>query len=856
MPKQSKATSKTDKETQIVSFWTKLKNFFNDDTVKFIIGVILVSIGFFIFFSEASFLSSGREDYSLLTKDIDSLQNESRHFSNVCSALGANIANMMINNWLGIPSLLVPVFLIIAGFRLMNPDTNYSVLRYFIFCFFLMIWSSLLLGAVLPISETLDFIIPGGKHGVVVANYLNLVTGPIGLALILTISMIIFCALMFASFVPKVQEWLSISRFKKSENGEAAPENGDVENGGTEGGDDENGDAKNGGTEGGDEENSHGLEPDTEGNNDIYITEIPIDDPLEVEPKVTTATETSTLHPDLEDPDGIDIEGEGDNDSINDSDGVKEEPTFKVEKATSDESKSVAQNTSMSLVEKYGEYDPTLELPHYQLPTYDLLKDYGTTVAIDAEEQKENKDRIIAALKSYHVFIKDIKATVGPTITLYEIVPVEGTRISKIRNLGDDIAMSIAAKGIRIIAPMPGKGTIGIEVPNKRAQMVSMQSVLTSKKFQETKFDLPVALGKTITDEVFMVDLCKLPHLLVAGATGQGKSVGLNAIITSLLYKKHPSQLKIVLVDPKKTEFSIYSDIDKHFLAKLSENEDAVITDVDKVIHTLQSVCKEMDDRNDLLKKAHVRNIKEYNAKFVRRELNPEHGHHYLPYIVVIIDEYGDLIMTAGKEVETPIARIAAVARAAGIHMVIATQRPSANVVTGLIKANFPARMAFKVASQVDSRTILDASGANQLIGRGDMLFLQGSEITRVQCAYVDTPEVEGICEFISTQQGYPDVYALPEIEYGDGGGDTNLKGVDLTKERDPFFAEVARMIVLNQDASVSMIQRKFSIGFNRAGRLMDQMEAAGIVGPSNGSKKRDIYVSTEFDLENLINNL
>ena len=844
MPKNNKSASKTASAEPSKSFLEKVKAFCTDETVRFITGVIFFSIGLFIFVSEISFLLSGREDYNLLMKDMSTLQEETRHFSNVCSALGANIANAMINNWFGIPSILVSLFLLSVGHRLCNPDTKYSLLRHFIFCFFIMIWTSVLLGAVLPTSSVLDFIIPGGLHGIIAANYLNLAVGPIGLSIILAVSMIIFCALMFASFVPKVQSWLNISNWKKSDENEADKpevENPEVENANTENTDAENTDVEN---------------IDAE-NPDLIITEVEITDdgkqtdsenPNPENPETPYTTEVTapvvSVHPDLEDPD--DAEGTS----------TDEKVEFVAEVAKDSESEMVEQNTSMSLVEKYGEYDPTLELPHYKLPTYDLLKDYGKVVSIDADEQEKNKNRIIEALKSYHVFIKDIKATIGPTITLYEIVPVEGTKISKIRNLGDDIAMSIAAKGIRIIAPMPGKGTIGIEVPNKNAQTVSMQSVLASKKFQETTFDLPIALGKTITDEVFMVDLCKLPHLLVAGATGQGKSVGLNAIITSLLYKKHPSQLKIVLVDPKKTEFSIYSDIDKHFLAKLSENDDAVITDVDKVIHTLQSVCKEMDDRNDLLKKAHVRNIKEYNAKFVRRELNPEHGHRYLPYMVVIIDEYGDLIITAGKEVETPIARIAAVARAAGIHMVIATQRPSANVVTGLIKANFPARMAFKVASQIDSRTILDTTGANQLIGRGDMLFLTGSEITRVQCAFVDTPEVENVCKFIMNQQGYPDVYALPEIEYSDNGGDTNMKGVDLNKDRDPFFAEAARMIVLNQDASTSMIQRKFSIGFNRAGRLMDQLEAAGIVGPAKGSKKRDIYVATEFDLENLINNL
>lgn len=849
MPKANKSAAKEVKSESSINFFEKINAFCTDETVRFITGIILVSVGIFILISEISFLLSGREDYNLLMKDMSALQEEARHFSNMCSALGANLANAMINNWFGIPSILFPIFLLIAGYRLCNPDTTYSVLRYFIFCFFLMIWTSVLLGAVIPTSSVLDFIIPGGLHGILAANYLNLAIGPIGLAIVLSVSMIVFCALMFASFVPKIQSWLNTSNWKKVN----ADENTDVDNTDIEKTEVESLDLENSDVVITEVEINDGEHPDTEDIENLdsqEVTEIqetlePSEKPETSEAPDTTVSSTMVIggdmHPDLEDPDNKE----------EDSD-----PALTVEVAQNSDSEQVAQNTSMSLVEKYGEYDPTLELSHYKLPTYNLLKDYGTIISIDAEEQQENKTRIVEALKSYHVFIKDIKATIGPTITLYEIVPVEGTRISKIRNLGDDIAMSIAAKGIRIIAPMPGKGTIGIEVPNKKAQTVSMQSVLASKKFQETTFDLPVALGKTITDEVFMVDLCKLPHLLVAGATGQGKSVGLNAIITSLLYKKHPSQLKIVLVDPKKTEFSIYSDIDKHFLAKLPENDDAVITDVDKVIHTLQSVCKEMDDRNELLKKAHVRNIKEYNAKFVRRELNPENGHHYLPYMVVIIDEYGDLIVTAGKEVEVPIARIAAVARAAGIHMVIATQRPSANVVTGLIKANFPARMAFKVASQIDSRTILDASGANQLIGRGDMLFLQGSEITRVQCAFVDTPEVENICNFISEQQGYPDVFALPEVEYADGGGDTNMKGVDLNKDRDPFFAEAARMIVLNQDASTSMIQRKFSIGFNRAGRLMDQLEAAGIVGPAKGSKKRDIYVATEFDLENLINNL
>ncbi len=813
------SNSKKMPKNKDTSFIKKISAFFSNDTVKFIIGLCLCAIGVFVILSELSFLVSGKDDYNLLTKGFGELANDTKGFSNICSATGAKLANAMINNWFGIPSILVPIFLLIVGHRLCNPDTKYSILRHFIFCFFVMIWTSVLLGAVVPEAQILDFIRPGGLHGIIAADYLQMVAGPVGLVLILTVTMTIYLSLTIASFVPKVQQWLNVKNWKHNTTDDL------------------------------DQPIEDSIENEESELSDISVSDISETD---IPPVVEEQSEPVNPYETLEEKQNEETDAEAETTEVR-----ADEVTLEVEVAKSADSEQVKENTAASLVEKYGEYDPTLELPHYKLPTFDLLKDYGQIVSVDAQEQQENKTRIIEALKSYHVFIKDIKANIGPTITLYEIVAVEGTRISKIRNLGDDIAMSIAAKGIRIIAPMPGKGTIGIEVPNKKAQTVSMQSVLASKKFQETTMDLPIALGKTITDEVFMVDLCKLPHLLVAGATGQGKSVGLNAIIASLLYKKHPSQLKIVLVDPKKTEFSIYSDIDHHFLAKLEENEDAVITDVEKVIRTLQSVCKEMDDRNDLLKKAHVRNIKEYNEKFVNRQLNPEHGHRYLPYMVVIIDEYGDLIMTAGKEVETPIARIAAVARAAGIHMVIATQRPSANVVTGLIKANFPARMAFKVASMIDSRTILDTSGANQLIGRGDMLFLQGSEITRVQCAFVDTPEVQNVCNFISEQQGYPDVFALPEPEIPSDGGDSGMKGMDLSKDsRDPFFSEVARTIVLNQDASVSMIQRKFSIGFNRAGRLMDQMEAAGIVGPSNGSKKRDIYVTTESELDNLINNL
>ncbi len=504
-------------------------------------------------------------------------------------------------------------------------------------------------------------------------------------------------------------------------------------------------------------------------------------------------------------------------------------------------------------VDFLDDYDPRKDLSSFRFPTSDLLKTYHTgNREVNMQEQNENKDKIIHTLRNYGVEITSIKATVGPTVTLYEIVPEPGVRISRIRNLEDDIALSLSALGIRIIAPMPGKGTIGIEVPNKEPQIVSMHSVISSKKFQECTYDLPVALGKTITNEVFIFDLTKMPHLLVAGATGQGKSVGLNAIITSLLYKKHPAEMKLVLIDPKMVEFNIYSAIERHYLAKLPDEEKAIITDVTNVTQTLNSLTKEMDDRYELLMRAHVRTIKEYNEKFVKRRLNPNKGHRYMPYIVVVIDEFGDLIMTAGKEIEMPIARIAQKARAVGIHMVIATQRPTTNIITGTIKANFPARMAFRVTSQIDSRTILDMNGANQLTGRGDLLFSQGSNLIRIQGAFVDTPEIDKITQFIACQQGYETAYALPEVltDEGDKPG-----AVDLN-ERDVLFEEAARLVVIHQQGSTSLIQRKFSVGYNRAGRLMDQLEAAGIVGPPQGSKPRDVYIADEYSLEKLLDSL
>lgn len=536
--------------------------------------------------------------------------------------------------------------------------------------------------------------------------------------------------------------------------------------------------------------------------------------------------------------------------SIDAPEPTSEGPELSVEEVV--EEKAI---TADDLVAQFGEYDPKLDLSGYQYPTLDLLKDYGTgRITINQQELEANKNRIVDTLRNYNIEIEHIKATIGPTVTLYEIIPKPGVRISRIKNLEDDIALSLAALGIRIIAPMPGKGTIGIEVPNSSPEMVSMRSVLATEKFQKSDMDLPIALGKTISNEVYIADLAKMPHLLVAGATGQGKSVGINAILTSLLYKKHPAELKFVMVDPKKVELSLFKKIERHFLAKLPNEEDAIITDTKKVINTLNSLCIEMDQRYDLLKNAQVRNLKEYNAKFINRRLNPEEGHRFLPFIVLVVDEFADLMMTAGKEVETPIARLAQLARAVGIHLVIATQRPSVNIITGTIKANFPARLAFRVLSKVDSRTILDTGGADQLIGRGDMLLATGSDLTRIQCAFVDTPEVDKISDYIGSQRGYPSAFLLPEYidENGEGSGSMDFDMGD----RDQLFEEAARLIVMHQQGSTSLIQRKLKLGYNRAGRIIDQLEAAGIVGPFEGSKAREVLYPDEYSLEQYLETL
>ncbi|TDG36961.1 DNA translocase FtsK [Pedobacter changchengzhani] len=525
----------------------------------------------------------------------------------------------------------------------------------------------------------------------------------------------------------------------------------------------------------------------------------------------------------------------------------EKEPAFTIEK-TEEEKKSD------DLVEQFGNYDEKLDLAGYKYPTIDLLENYGTNkISVNAEELEANKNKIVETLNHYNIEIDKIKATIGPTVTLYEIIPAPGVRISKIKNLEDDIALSLAALGIRIIAPMPGKGTIGIEVPNQHPEMVPMRSILNTEKWTQNTMDLPIALGKTISNEVYIADLAKMPHLLVAGATGQGKSVGINAILVSLLFKKHPAQLKFVLVDPKKVELTLFNRIERHFLAKLPGEADAIITDTKKVVNTLNSLCIEMDQRYDLLKDAQVRNLKEYNDKFIKRKLNPNNGHRFLPFIVLVVDEFADLMMTAGKEVEAPIARLAQLARAIGIHLVLATQRPSVNIITGTIKANFPARLAFRVLSKIDSRTILDSGGADQLIGRGDMLLSTGSDLIRLQCAFVDTPEVDRISEYIGNQRGYSDAYQLPE--YVDEAGEGSKADFD-PNERDKFFEDAARLIVLHQQGSTSLIQRKLKLGYNRAGRIIDQLEAAGIVGPFEGSKAREVLYPDEYSLEQFLNNM
>lgn len=811
-----------------------VKLFFTSERTRFITGLVLSIVTIYMGLALISFFFTGGADQSKIENvPLADLLINRGSVDNWTGVRGAFMADLLMNRWFGISSFLILFFLGSVGAKLMSLN-HVSLLKRFLFSAAMMVWGSLFFAFFFINGYEDTFIYLGGQHGYYLSEVMMTNIGIPGTILLLVGMFLIIAIFTSSQTIPFLQRLLSFGwlkdRLKKEKNGEEGPVAAtpkpviDQPDEQPELDDDFVFDTEM------EMKKAKGNAPKKP--EPVASKPVPEEDSFEI-----TIPEEEELY---KMPEVADKE-------VAETDGEEADPGFVVEIPAGDDDVYDASTL--------GEYDPKLDLSSFRNPTIDLLKKYDTSEhQVDMDEQMANQKRIKQTLESFGISIASIKATVGPTITLYEVIPDTGVRISKIKNLEDDIALNLSALGIRIIAPMPGKGTIGIEVPNKDPQIVSMQSVVASRKFQESKYDLPVVLGKTITNEIFMFDLCKMPHLLVAGATGQGKSVGLNAVITSLLYRKHPSELKFVLVDPKMVEFGIYAELERHYMAKLPDADKAVITDCTKVIMTLNSLCKEMDDRYELLMKAHVRNIKEYNGKFVSRHLNPQKGHKFMPFIVVIIDEFGDLIMQAGKEIETPIARIAQKARAVGIHMIIATQRPSTNIITGIIKANFPARMAFRVMQMVDSRTILDAPGANQLIGRGDLLFSQGGETNRVQCAFVDTPEVEQIVNYISAQPGYATAFQLPEY-VGEGGEDKGPGSVDLS-DRDPLFDEAARLIVIQQQGSTSLIQRKFAIGYNRAGRLMDQLEAAGIVGPFEGSKARQVLIQDEYNLEQLLNSL
>lgn len=827
----------TAKDTELsLSFFGKVATLFRSETVHFVIGLVLVIFSVYLLLAFSSFFFTGAADQSIIDGgSAQELISTNNGVKNYAGSRGAQLASYLINDCFGVSSFLILVFLAVAGLKLMRVRVV-RLWKWFIGCSLMLVWFSVFFGFAFVDQYKDSFLYLGGMHGYNVSNWLVSQVGVPGVWLLLLVTAICFLIYLSARTVIWLRRLFSLSFLKRKEKAESV-----------QGETPEEFKTSWGAKEKTTAPTPEAAEPEkvlekeeevaTEEEEDEPLNEITLDlggSDGEVKP-AKSADEDVTMTFETPAPEPVPPFREQ---------PVEKEPAFQVEKAEEEEYVGTEKEP----------YNPRLDLENYHYPTIDLMKHYDDNgPTIDMVEQNANKDKIINTLRSFGIEISTIKATVGPTVTLYEITPEQGVRISKIRGLEDDIALSLSALGIRIIAPIPGKGTIGIEVPNSNPKIVSGQSIIGSKKFQESTYDLPIALGKTITNEVFMVDLCKMPHVLVAGATGQGKSVGLNAIITSLLYKKHPAELKFVLVDPKKVEFSIYSVIEHHFLAKLPDGEDAIITDVTKVVQTLNSICVEMDTRYDLLKAAHVRNIKEYNEKFINRRLNPEKGHKFMPYIVVVIDEFGDLIMTAGKDVELPIARIAQLARAVGIHMIIATQRPTTNIITGTIKANFPARIAFRVSAMVDSRTILDRPGANQLIGRGDMLFLQGADPVRVQCAFIDTPEVAEITKFIARQQSYPTAFYLPEYVDENAGGD--LGDVDMGR-LDPLFEDAARLVVIHQQGSTSLIQRKFAIGYNRAGRIMDQLEKAGIVGPAQGSKAREVFCIDESDLEMRLNNL
>ena len=863
------AKKRTERKAKSFGEAIGLQYIFNNTITDFFLGLALIGIAIVVIIAMVSFLNTGYADQSILENlKAGEWTNTEQQFQNYCGSLGAIISYWLIAVNFGFPAFLLPCYIIMAGLQLMNAY-KVNLWKWFFCLMIVMIWSSVTFAKFLtPIMGGLIFN-PGGKHGLFVVQNLENVVGPPGLTAILLFVAIAFLTYLTSETITIIRKALNpIGYISNKVKFEITNHDNKAE------------------TNAIDEAYAHAAKGQTkeqpEEQEEYKDDEQPTVIDLDVAPDKTFSEPASQENGQAQTDETADAVDSQENAAEEQTDAetagkplsfleqqrqlraarakqedeemkaaaASEALNMDISVAASDEKASG--NTVSSAEVLNTPINPKEPFTRYKYPTLNLLKKYEDDgVSIDEEEQRANKNRIIEVLGNFGVQIKTIRATVGPTITLYEIQPAEGVRISKIKNLEDDIALSLAALGIRIIAPIPGKGTIGIEVPNANPKIVSMESTLNSKKFQETKMELPIALGKTITNEVFMVDLAKIPHLLVAGATGQGKSVGLNAIITSLLYKKHPNELKLVLIDPKKVEFSVYSRITNKFMAALADEDEPIITDVTKVVRTLNSLCVLMDSRYDLLKKAGARNIKEYNQKYINHKLRLTDGHEYMPYIVVIIDEFGDLIMTAGKEVELPIARIAQLARAVGIHMIIATQRPTTSIITGNIKANFPGRVAFKVTSAIDSKTILDRTGANQLIGRGDMLYLNGQEPVRVQCAFVDTPEIERINEFIQEQPGPIEPMELPEPANNEGGASGG--GTVDAKNLDPFFEEAAHAIVLSQQGSTSMIQRRFSIGYNRAGRLMDQMEEAGIVGAAQGSKPREVLIQDENQLNNLL---
>ena len=804
MAKKKKTSTSSKSNTRAA-----LKQFFTNKTNHTVFGIFLIFLSVFLIGAFASYLYNWQEDQSDLRGGFFELLGRSDYkVKNVLGKLGASISHQFIYNWFGIAAFLVPWFLILVGLRISMHIKLMKLRRQLGGIVFMLIWFPAAIAYVATPYPVL-----AGASGYFTLEWLSSLAGAVGSAAVLVFSMLIFLAIRFSWTPERINAFFANLNLPKIPVREKEAQNtGATASPVPEEKKDEPQPAKT----------DEGFDEDDEPEEEV--------DEIEHEPLVIEEVEKPASEP-----------------------LVSEDENFEIEQEVEEE--ELSESEINNKLKEFGEYDPKLDLSKFKLPPIDLLREFQQSgISINQEELEENKNKIVETLNNYNIEISKIKATIGPTVTLYEIIPAAGVRISKIKNLEDDIALSLAALGIRIIAPIPGKGTIGIEVPNTNPQVVPMRNLIKGEKFQKTEMELPIAFGKTISNETLMADLTKMPHLLMAGATGQGKSVGLNVILTSILYKKHPSQVKFILVDPKKVELTLFNKIERHYLAKLPDSEEAIITDTKKVIHTLNSLCIEMDNRYDLLKDAMCRNIKEYNHKFVQRKLNPENGHKYLPYIVLVIDEFADLIMTAGKEVETPIARLAQLARAIGIHLIVATQRPSVNVITGIIKANFPARIAFRVTSKIDSRTILDAGGAEQLIGKGDMLYSSGQDLIRIQCAFVDTPEVEDITDYIGNQKAYPEAYLLPEYVGEDEGGGGKFDAADPS-ERDALFADAARVIVIHQQGSTSLIQRKLKLGYNRAGRIVDQLEAAGIIGPFEGSKARQVLIPDEMALEQLLKN-